>query len=278
MALALLGGGCGKTDEDRAKSAVKEYLSALEERDWQTACDLLVTPGAGCAKPSPLSQADIRSALPKLLGARIEKVSVHGGGGVVRGAAGAWSLAKEADGWKITRPLLAPRGDEPAAPAEQTDTGSGDPTKFAGEAARAFDDGRAKAKRLRPARRKDLTDEEQRALGATSPFLQAQETLPIRQPPLPVQQYIVQERSHVITARPDLGDFLCRLRTPAARLAAVRAFYLEADAVFRSYGVRRWQLVVAPYSNSTSDIEPLARASSGSVVLTPFGRGNPSDC
>jgi hypothetical protein len=71
---------------------------------------------------------------------------------------------------------------------------------------------------------------------------------------------------------------MCRLKTPTARLAAVEAFYREANALFRSYGVRRWRLVVALYTDTAQRLIPLARATAGRVTLTALGRGRPTAC
>jgi hypothetical protein len=157
--------------------------------------------------------------------------------------------------------------------------GSGRSTEFRREAETSFAQA-AKEEAAREAERK--REEQERAkdpqldgesleFEELSPFEAAVSRLPIRKPPLPIQQYTTFGKSHRVFASPSPRDFYCG-RSPRVRLAAVRAFYTEARKVFRSANVRDFSLVVAMPIQRANDVRPLARASNGTVRLTRLGR------
>ncbi len=96
--------------------------------------------------------------------------------------------------------------------------------------------------------------------------------LPLREPPLPVEQYVANEGGRQLVARLAPKAFFCG-RDAAARKAAVSDLYELTRRRFRARGVSGIELVVAPLTASVQDIRPLARGRGGSVALTKRGRG-----
>jgi hypothetical protein len=94
--------------------------------------------------------------------------------------------------------------------------------------------------------------------------------LPIRKPPLYVQQYITGDGHKVYTAV-DRKTF-CKLSV-SAKQKAVASYFKSADALFRAGHVNDFQQVVTPVSDSIEKLPALATASGGSVKVTPLGRG-----
>ncbi len=108
------------------------------------------------------------------------------------------------------------------------------------------------------------------ALAGKGAFNHVLAELPIREPPLRVQQYIV-DQGHDVIARPNAKDFFCG-RTLADRLAVVAAFYREADKRFRARGINDFELTVAPLSSNYDTIRVLAVGKNRKVRLTRHGR------
>lgn len=59
------------------------------------------------------------------------------------------------------------------------------------------------------------------------------------------------------------------------RAAAVRAFYRDAEKVFKEKGIRDFVLVVTPLTKTTEQLPPFAVGRNGSTSLTPLGRTRP---
>lgn len=95
--------------------------------------------------------------------------------------------------------------------------------------------------------------------------------LPIRKPPLHVQQYITTSGSHRVYTAVDRGRFLCRM-TPAQRRKAVAGFFRAADRVMRAGGIDDFAQTVTVTTQDAQDLPVLARAKRGSVTLTGQGR------
>jgi len=95
--------------------------------------------------------------------------------------------------------------------------------------------------------------------------------LPIREPPLYVEQYITVEggRHKVYTAVS--RKRFCRV-SPTQRQAAVEAFYRDADALFRRNGISDFVQVVTPVSQTAETFPALAVGRNGSASLTRRGR------
>jgi hypothetical protein len=87
---------------------------------------------------------------------------------------------------------------------------------------------------------------------------------------LPIQQYVTTDHSHELIVRPAASDFYCRL-TPPQRLAAITAFYRQADAAFKARGIDDLPLVV-DINRSTLNVRPVARADHRHIELTRRGR------
>lgn len=95
--------------------------------------------------------------------------------------------------------------------------------------------------------------------------------LPIRRPPLYVQQYITSSGSHRVYTAVSRRRFLCRM-TPAQRRRAIARFFRSADRVMRAGGVDDFVQIVTLTSQRTQKLPALARARRGSVTLTGDGR------
>jgi len=139
---------------------------------------------------------------------------------------------------------------------DQIARGSRDPKRFRTEAADSF----AEAGRGAPREGSRLDQ----ALGE----------LPVRLPPLPVQQYVVTDGSHRIVARLDSRDYYC-IGDPSARRAAIEAYVSEAEATFAGHDIDDLALTVALNSDDINDFKVLARADHTSgVKLTTLGRAD----
>jgi len=95
--------------------------------------------------------------------------------------------------------------------------------------------------------------------------------LPIRKPPLYVEQYITTSGSHKLYTAVNRKRFLCDLDV-AQRKQAVADFYRTATKVFREGGVNDLVQVVTPASQTTEELPAIAMARDGSVSLTRLGR------
>lgn len=96
--------------------------------------------------------------------------------------------------------------------------------------------------------------------------------LPVRKPPLYVEQYITEQKSHRIYTAVDPKRFFCG-KTPARRKSAVSAFYRDASRSFRRRGIDDFVQVVTPLAETVDNLPALAVAREGSVSLTRRGRG-----
>ena len=95
--------------------------------------------------------------------------------------------------------------------------------------------------------------------------------LPIRKPPLFVEQYITSKGSSTVYTAVDPKRFMCGVSL-ARRRAAVTAFYRDADRRLRGAGVKGFVQVVTPVAETTARLPALAIGRGGSVSLTARGR------
>lgn len=116
----------------------------------------------------------------------------------------------------------------------------------------------------------DLEDDEEfdKAFEDT-PFDRVVDKLPIRKPPLHVQQYISGD-GHKLYAAVSRKRF-CAL-SAARRNSAVGSFFDDADRTFRRGGIDDLELVVTPLAETLDKLPPLATASGKTVKLTSRGR------
>jgi len=162
-------------------------------------------------------------------------------------------------------------------PAKRTEGGQ---APQAGEQNGPEESRQAKARRLArdrqdQEREREQLEKEEREFDEAfkkSSFDKLLEKLPIRAPPLYVEQYITTENSHKVYTAVDPKRFLCKL-TPREREKAVAGFYRSANEVFRGGGVEDFVQVVTPTAETTEKLPALATAGKGSVSLTKRGRG-----
>lgn len=102
-----------------------------------------------------------------------------------------------------------------------------------------------------------------------TPFERAIHNLPIRRPPLYVEQYITGEGHKVYTAVDEKR--FCKL-SRAEREAAVSSFYRAADRSLRRVGVKDFVQVVTPLAATIDDLPALATGQAGKVSLSRRGR------
>ncbi len=95
--------------------------------------------------------------------------------------------------------------------------------------------------------------------------------LPIREPPLYVEQYITSRDSSTVYTAVASKRFFCG-RSAARRKAAVASFYRDADKVFRRGGVEDFVQIVTPIAETTESLPALAIGRKGKVSLTERGR------
>lgn len=95
--------------------------------------------------------------------------------------------------------------------------------------------------------------------------------LPIRKPPLFVEQYITTRGSSTVYTAVAPKRFFCG-RSAARRKAAVSSFYRDANRLFRRRGVDDFALVVTPIAETTESLPALATGRDGKVSLTRRGR------
>lgn len=102
-----------------------------------------------------------------------------------------------------------------------------------------------------------------------TPFEETVATLPIRKPPLFVQQYITDGNTVYTAVAPK--RFFCG-RSPARRRALVTEFYRDADRRFRRRGIENFVQIVTPVAETLEELPALAIGRKGSVSLTRRGR------
>ena len=117
-------------------------------------------------------------------------------------------------------------------------------------------------------RRQDAAIEEE--FGTDTPFETALDELPLHEPPLFVEQLVLDD-THELVVRVKPRRFFCG-RSPKQRLAAVRSFYEVADERMQAEGVEDFSLIVDGL-RETGVVKPLARGAGGRVSLTARGRG-----
>lgn len=100
------------------------------------------------------------------------------------------------------------------------------------------------------------------------PFDEAVDRLPLREAPLHIEQFVLEDGSHELVVR--TSRFFC-IRG-AERLAAVRTYHDRARAIMRTHGIDDFALVVDE-ARETGEVKPLARARGRVVRLTARGRG-----
>lgn len=138
-----------------------------------------------------------------------------------------------------------------------------------------------------------------------TPFDKGIDKLPLRKPPLDVEQWVTDsppDKLPTKAARERFYRMSDRERAAAVRkfyrsgpkklyaridpdrwyrmsqrerAAAVREFYREAEKVFRKKGIPDFVLVVTPLTKTTEHLPPLAVGRDGSTSLTPLGRSRP---
>lgn len=140
-----------------------------------------------------------------------------------------------------------------------------------------------------------------------TPFDKAIDELPLRKPPLDVEQWVTdlppdklqtkaaRERfyrmsdraraaivknfyrsgPHKLYARVDLKRFYGM--SQRAREAAVKAFYRDAMPWFKKAGIKDFVLVVTPLTETLEKLPALALGRAGSATLTPLGRAHDFD-
>ena len=102
-----------------------------------------------------------------------------------------------------------------------------------------------------------------------TPFEETVATLPIRKPPLFVQQYITDGNTVYTAVAPK--RFFCG-RSPARRKVVVAQFYRDADRRFRRRGIENFVKIVTPVAETLEELPALAIGRKGSVSLTKRGR------
>lgn len=103
-----------------------------------------------------------------------------------------------------------------------------------------------------------------------APFDRAVDSLPIEEPPLYVEQVML-DATHELVVRTEPRRFFCG-RTEEQRLAAVADYYGLAESAMTANGIDDFVLIVDGL-RETGDVKPLARGADGKVSLTARGRG-----
>jgi hypothetical protein len=102
------------------------------------------------------------------------------------------------------------------------------------------------------------------------PYERAIDQLPLREPPLYVIQFLLDD-THELVVRVRPRRFFCG-RSPEQRLAAVRAYYEQARRAMIANDIVDFVMIVDE-TRETGTITALARASGDDVALTARGRG-----
>lgn len=161
--------------------------------------------------------------------------------------------------------------DEKTATGPTTTTGdrakSPPPPKEREEALREAAEAKQQQRELKDL---DKDDEKIEESFEESPFERAILKLPVRRPPLYVQQYITGEGHKVYTAVDEKR--FCKM-SRAKRQAAVTSFYKAADRSLRRAGVKDYVQVVTPLAATTEELPALATGQAGKVSLSRRGRG-----
>lgn len=105
---------------------------------------------------------------------------------------------------------------------------------------------------------------------ANTPYDKAVDSLPIKKPPLYVEQVML-DTTRTLVVRTKSRRFFCG-RTEEQRLAAVGDYYGLAESAMTANGIEDFALIVDGL-RETGDVKPLARGADGKVALTARGRG-----
>jgi Domain of unknown function (DUF4878) len=113
-AVALFVVGCGESEEDKAKSAVEDYLAAVTKGDGDKACSLVTEQtkkniergGRKCGETiSALNKGPGRQVLESFKDAKVENVKINGDRGTadikVKSVTQKTQLRKEGGDWKL---------------------------------------------------------------------------------------------------------------------------------------------------------------------------------
>lgn len=163
----------------------------------------------------------------------------------------------DGDGEKKTGASNSTTGDRPERPP---------PPAERDDARREAADARQQERELKDLKKDDRKFEE--AFKQT-PFERAVYKLPVRKPPLYVEQYITGE-GHKLYTGVDEKRF-CRLSV-AKRQAAVSSFYRAAYRSLRAAGVKDFVQVVTPPAATAENLPALATGEAGKVSLSRRGR------
>ena len=162
-------------------------------------------------------------------------------------------------------------GDRSEAPPTATEAGerrkAPRPPKERDDARREAAEKKQQARELEQAKRDDRKFDE--AFEET-PFERAIQRLPIRKPPLYVEQYITEQGRDTVYTAVDEKRF-CKM-TAAQRTKAVASFYRDARRSLRRAGVKGFAQVVTPLAETTEKLPALATARAGKVSLSRRGR------
>jgi hypothetical protein len=177
--------------------------------------------------------------------------------------------------WSIALTLLALAlglaacGGDDSSEKKTASTTTGQKNRPPNEAADARREARDEKEQQNELKKEKQSDEDFNRSFSESSFERLVGKLPIRKPPLFVEQYITGEGHKLYTAVE--RQRFCKLQ-PAKREAAVTAFFKSADKSFRAAGVKDFAQVVTPLADSIENLPALATASAGKVALTARGR------
>lgn len=183
--------------------------------------------------------------------------------------------------WTIVAPvaLLVLALAASGCSGDDDDKKAGPPTTTTGERAKRPPPPRERDEALREAAEarqqerelKDLKEDDRKFDESfeQTPFERAVQKLPIRKPPLYVEQYITGEGHKVYTAVNEKR--FCTL-SPAKREAAVSSFYRRADRLLRRAGIKDFAQVVTPLAATVENLPALATGRAGKVSLSRRGR------
>ena len=159
--------------------------------------------------------------------------------------------------------------DKKAAESTTTTGARGKPAPAPKEREEALREAAEAKQQERELKGLDEDDKEIEKSFEESPFERAILKLPIRKPPLYVEQYITGEGHKAYTAVDEKR--FCKL-SPAKREAAVTSFYKAADRDLRRAGVKDFVQVVTPLASTTEELPALATGRAGKVSLSRRGR------
>lgn len=178
--------------------------------------------------------------------------------GLALGASGC--SGDDDDGEKKAGASTTTTGDRPARPRPRPPTERDDARREAADA-------KQQERELKDLKEDDREFEES---FKETPFERAVHKLPVRKPPLYVEQYIVTGEGHKVFTGVNEKRF-CR-QSAAKRQAAVSSFYRAADRSLRAAGVKDFVQVVTPLAATADNLPALATGRAGKVSLSRRGR------